>query len=110
LLVSQVLVFLTAWLSVAPALHGGGHDQDCDPAVVVHDESQHGVAAASTDRDHTGDHCVACHLFRSSRHAVAWKFVPQALADSGLTLQVVARAADGREIVPLPARAPPSLV
>jgi hypothetical protein len=111
LLVSQALLLLMAWSSVAPALHGAGHDQDCDPALVFHDESQHRFAAASPGPDvHSGDHCLACHLFRGSRHATAWKFVPQALASSRLALHVTSEVISAGAVSPLPSRAPPALV
>jgi hypothetical protein len=109
--VSQALIVLTAWLSVAPALHGGGHDQDCDPAVLFHDASQHRLTAASTRTDVTpGDHCVACHLFRGSRHAASWRFLPQGLDRRSLNVQIDTAAVSTREALPLPARAPPALV
>lgn len=108
--VSHLLVILTAWLSIAPALHGAGHDQDCDPALVWHDESQHALTSAPTGSDvHPTDHCVACHLFRNSRHLAAWKFVPQALAADNVSLHVDSGATRSRASVPLPARAPPVL-
>jgi hypothetical protein len=108
--VSQALIVLTAWLSVAPALHGGGHDQDCDPAILFHDASNHRLTASSTGTDSApGDHCVACHLFRSSRHAASWRFLPQGLDGHSLDGQSDTAAITIRAALPLPARAPPAL-
>jgi hypothetical protein len=107
--VSQALILLTAWLSVAPVLHGGGHDPDCDPAVLVHDESQHRLTSASTGASSPADHCVACHLFRSSRHAGSWRYVPLGLDGRSLDSQLDTAAVTTRTALPLPARAPPAL-
>jgi hypothetical protein len=107
--VARTLIVLTAWLSVAPALHGGDHDRDCDPAVLVHDASQHRISAASSGTDIHSDHCVACHLFRSSRHVAAWKFLRQAVDGRSLALQIDSGAVVADATVPLPARAPPAL-
>ena len=107
--VSQALIVLTAWLTIAPTLHGGGHDPDCDPAVLLHDASQHRVTAATSNQDVHADHCVACHLFRSSRLGATWKFIPQAVDSCSLALQIDSGVVFGGSTVPLPARAPPAL-
>ena len=106
------LVALMAAVSLGPVLHAGvGHDTDCDPVVVVHDESQHRFAAPNIDPDvlPAAEHCVVCHLFRGSRNSeTAWN-------EGGRDLQValVARLADNSLVgaqtaAPLPARAPPT--
>ena len=107
--VARTLIVLTVWLSIAPALHGGDHDSDCDPAVLFHDASQHRVSAAASDNGVHADHCVACHLFRNSRHATAWKFIPQALDGGTLALQIDRGAITSRATLPVPARAPPAV-
>ena len=109
--VSQALVLLTAWLSLAPALHGAGHDADCDPQVFFHDPSQHRFgSAADDDRSFpTGDHCIACHLFRSSRATTSWKFVPQGLDGYAFLLAFDVDLLATTAAVPVPARAPPDL-
>jgi hypothetical protein len=107
--VSQALIVLTAWLAIAPTLHGGGHDPDCDPAVLLHDASQHRMTEATSNDDVHADHCVACHLFRSSRLGAAWRFVPQAVDSNRLALHIASGVVISCAAVPLPARAPPAL-
>jgi hypothetical protein len=105
--VSRALIVLTAWLSLVPVLHGD--DRACNPAIVVHDSSQHRITAAgvAVDSAAADDHCLACHLFRSSRSAVTWKFVPQGLDDHSLVVTVAGAPIVTRSAVPIPARAPP---
>ena len=104
---SQALIVLTAWLSLAPLLHGD--DRACNPAIVVHDSTQHGIAAAAVQGSipTADDHCLACHLFRSSSGTVAWRFVPQALDAYSLVATVAGAFILTRAGVPLSARAPP---
>ena len=105
--VAHALIVLTAWLSLVPVLHGD--DQACNPAIILHDSTQHQITAAGSDANTPtgGDHCLACHLFRSSRGAVAWKFIPQALQDYSLVVSVAGPHLLTRTAVPVPARAPP---
>jgi hypothetical protein len=107
---ARVLLLSLGVTAFGPSLHDV-HDIDCDPPVVVHDESQHRFdAAPETGRPFEGDHCVACHFHRSSRGAAS-------LEVSGLhVLQAsgVASPADGALTAspagaPRPARAPPAL-
>jgi hypothetical protein len=109
---SQALVALTAWISLAPALHAAGDDPDCNPVIVLHDSSQHRLTNGSggVDASPSADHCLACHLFRSSRNTVTWKFVPQGLDDCTLIVAVARHIISTRAALPLPARAPPSLI
>lgn len=107
---AQALVVLTAWLSLAPLMHGD--DVACNPAIVVHDSSQHGITAAAV-KDTTpaaDDHCLACHLFRNSGGAVAWRFVPQALDTYSLVATVAGAFILTRAGTPLSARAPPRAI
>jgi len=112
LVVSQVLIGLTAWLSFAPATHGSGHDAECDPAIIVHDASQHRITGDGPGPDHgpDSDHCVACHLFRLSRTIGNWRFVPQGLDAQALLLAIDRSLIALSSVVPLPARAPPVLI
>ena len=109
--VSQALVLLTAWMSLAPAIHGVGHDADCDPPIFFHDPSQHRIGnAASGDTSFpAGQHCLACHLFRSSRTTAAWKFIPQGLNAAAVVLVFDVDLLATTAAVPGPARAPPVL-
>ena len=110
--VAHAVIFLTAWMSLAPAMHGGGHDQDCDPTVVFHDSAQHRISdsPATSDGHPVGDHCLACHFFRLSRHAAPWRFVPQELDQRHLRSHTDRTAASTVPVLLLPARAPPSIV
>jgi hypothetical protein len=104
------LVVLTVGLSAGPALHAGdGHDADCDPVVVVHDESQHRFAARPEATPFPSEaHCVVCHLFRVSRvshdDAAVDGFDP---APRVLGIAVDDFRVSVTATVPLPARAPP---
>jgi hypothetical protein len=108
-MLSQALIVLLAWLSMAPVVHGGLDDPDCDPAVVVHDASQHRVVPSRAGSDNTplGDHCLACHFFRLSRHGAVWRFVPQAIDRQALGSQSQPTLLSVVAVLPLPARAPP---
>ena len=96
--------------ALGPIAHGV-HADDCEPALVLHDQSQHHVQAALPGQeDLPGDHCVACHFARSSRGPVAWE--PSGL--TGLDRGVLLYHRDGQLraapcVAPLPARAPPAL-
>ena len=112
IVLSQALIALTAWMTLAPALHAAGDDPDCNPAILLHDSSQHRIAGATgaVNTVPSADHCLACHLFRSSRTAVTWKFVPQGLDDCTPIVAVARGAVIARASLPLPARAPPALI
>lgn len=109
--VSQVLIGLTAWLSFAPAIHGSGHDAECDPAIIFHDASQHRITGdgLGVTTSPGSDHCVACHLFRLSRNVGAWRFIPQGLDLQALLFAIDRSLVTFAPVVPLPARAPPVL-
>lgn len=87
------------------------HQDDCEPAFVLHDEAQHHVQADPPIADDLGgDHCVACHFARSSRGLASWE--PTGLM--GLDRGVLLFHSDGAlradpSADPLPARAPPAL-
>lgn len=108
----------TAWVAVlalcvsalGPVLHGV-HDLDCEPAVVVHDPSQHRFDA-SPPPDETragGDHCVACHFQRTSRGSVSWELNgTHTLASGGLLWHSDGSTLAPPDASPQPARAPPA--
>ena len=108
---ARVLLLALSVTTLGPALHGA-HDTDCDPVVVVHDESQHHFARASTgDSDVTpGEHCLACHFLRTSRGPVSWEPTGLHVLTSGNLLY----HSDGQLVAaptarPQPARAPPAI-
>src|SRR5262245_37341517 len=108
---ARLLLLALSVTTLGPALHGV-HDTDCDPLVVVHDESQHHFAAASGgDNDVArGEHCLACHFHRSSRGPVSWEPTGLNVLTSGHLLY----HSDGQLVAaptaqPQPARAPPAI-
>lgn len=107
---AQGLIVLTTWLSLVPVLHGD--DAGCNPTIVVHDQSQHRFTATSPNGNAPAadDHCLACHLFRSSRSADPGKFVPQGVDAGSLIVIVAGELIVTRAAVRLPGRAPPSQI
>jgi hypothetical protein len=107
---ARVLLVALSVSALGPLAHDV-HDDDCEPAFVMHDESQHHVqAAAPIERERQGDHCVACHFARSSRGPVSWEPSGLTALDPGVLLYHTdgqLRAAPSA--APLPARAPPVL-
>ena len=107
---AHVLLLVLSVTTVGPILHDA-HDEELQPVVVVHDESEHHFQSAPSTPD-TGatHHCVACHFVRSSHGAASWEpmglvalAASERLANSdGL---FVAAAFSSRR----PARAPPVL-
>jgi hypothetical protein len=106
---ARVLLVALSVTAVGPAAHDV-HEDDCDPAFVMHDESQHHMQAATPDDDVLpADHCVACHFARSSRGSVSWEPSGLIALDRGVLLyhsDGQLRAAPSAS--PLPARAPPA--
>ncbi|MBA3270510.1 MAG: hypothetical protein H0T71_08340 [Acidobacteria bacterium] len=106
---AQLLVVAMSVGALGPVLHGV-HDEDCEPAFVVHDEAAHRFQSAAPDGVPFpgGEHCVACHFARSSRGPVSWQRTALiTFVDGGLLSH-----ADGHFVAlvaaaPLPARAPP---
>lgn len=108
-LAARLLLVALTVTTVGPALHGV-HDTDCDPVVVLHDESQHHFAAAPQAADHPagGDHCVACHFLRTSRGPGSWEPSGlQILTSGNLLHDSDGRLDASRSVSPQPARAPP---
>lgn len=106
---ARLLLVALSLTTAGPILHGV-HEEDCEPAFVFHDESDHHLQAAGGDADSSSatDHCVACHFARSSRGAAAWELTGLVALTPGALLTY-----DDRQLVidraslPLPARAPP---
>jgi hypothetical protein len=108
---ARLLLMALSVTTLGPAVHGV-HDVDCEPLVVVHDESQHQLAAAPSDSDPlaAGEHCLACHFHRTSRGPISWEPSGLHALSSGDRLfhsdgQLVAM----HSASPQPARAPPSI-
>jgi hypothetical protein len=106
---AQLLLLALSVATLGPVLHGV-HDTDCDPVVVLHDESQHHFAAATPDDGGTGsaEHCVACHFLRTSRGPVSWE--PnglQALPSGSLLFHSDGQIFAAPSTSPQPSRAPP---
>jgi hypothetical protein len=107
---ARALLLALSVTALGPLAHEV-HEDNCDPAFVLHDEAQHHVQAATpAPHQRAEDHCVACHFARSSRGPASW--VPSGLTalDRGVLLyhrdgELRAAPSIGR----LPARAPPSL-
>lgn len=106
-----VALSVTALGPIAHGLHADTHADACDPAFVLHDESEHPLdAAGTTPTGAPADHCVACHFARSSRGPVSWEPSGLTALDRGVLLY----HSDGElraapSAAPLPARAPPVL-
>ncbi len=111
-LIASALVALLVGVSLGPVVHEGvGHDTDCDPILVLHDAGQHriGAAPATGDTLPQTDHCVVCHLFRSSRSSDSSSGVVQRDVETSLVARTdTAAAVTPPSAVPLPARAPPA--
>lgn len=106
---ARVLLVALSVSALGPAAHDV-HDDDCDPVIVLHDESQHHVQAPASPDELAADHCVACHFARSSRGPASWERSGLMALDRGVLLyhsDGELRAAPSAS--PRPARAPPVL-
>ena len=106
---ARALVLALSVTTLGPALHGA-HDEELQPPVVAHDESQHHLQAAhnATPSPLDSEHCIACHFVRSSRGPVSWE--PAGLVSLARGLRLA--HSDGSlsaapAAAPTPARAPP---
>lgn len=107
---ARLVLLALALGTVGPVSHGT-HEDDCEPAFVLHDESAHHIQASRGSDVAAPAHCVACHFARSTRFAPEWAVAGVATPDAGYLLS----HADGSLIAvlsasPLPARAPPATV
>ena len=106
---ARVLLVALSVSALGPLAHDV-HRDDCEPAFVMHDETQHHVQAAVPPQSESReDHCVACHFARSSRGPASWEPSGLCALDPGVLLY----HSDGElrgspSAAPLPARAPPS--
>ena len=107
---AHLLLLALSVTTVGPALHEA-HDEELQPVVVVHDESEHHFQAAPTTADPgTSHHCVACHFVRASYGPASWVAAGVVALASGTRLpnagDVLVAAAFSS---PRLARAPPIL-
>ena len=106
---ARLLLLALSVTTLGPVLHGV-HDTDCEPVVIVHNESEHRFSAASPNVDSSagGDHCVACHFLRTSRGPGSWEPTGlHALSPSDLLAHSDGSLVVALTATPQPARAPP---
>jgi type IV secretory pathway TrbF-like protein len=108
---AQLLVLTLSVTTLGPVLHDV-HDEELQPLVVSHDETDHTVRSASAPdtRPFEADHCIACHFVRTSHSLGVWQASSLLAdpADARLTpFEWCARAS--LTASPTPSRAPPAL-
>jgi hypothetical protein len=110
--VAAALVALLVGVSLGPVVHAEvGHDADCSPLIVVHDAVQHRIGTTPVDREGLpeGEHCLVCHLFRSSRSSQTVDAPVHRDTPTGIiTRPDDPGAVASSDSTPLPARAPPA--
>lgn len=108
---SRLMVVVMAVVSLGPLVHHDpGHDPDCDPLLILHDESQHRFTSASAaGTPSPADHCAVCHWGRSFRGPVRWTSLSAPHPDARLAVDHAVDRAPAAPPLPLvPARAPPT--
>lgn len=110
--VVRVIVAVLVTASAAPLQHTfDPHDTECcDPAIVIHDASQHRFEADTPrDADQAGDHCAACHASRAfSPNRLTASSTP-VLVDAAPVVYTTAPTPSPQLDLRVPARAPPAL-
>jgi hypothetical protein len=93
-------------VSISALVHEGGDDQ-CQPVLVLHDESAHRVGASRGTGPVDSQHCVVCHWLQSVQAPAAAAFMAAPASNSHhLTVSAVPLSGDAiLELVA--ARAPP---
>ena len=93
-------------VSVSALLHEGG-DDDCQPVLVLHDESAHRIGASRGAAPVESQHCAVCHWLQSVQAPAAAAFMASPAAGSHhLVVSAVPLSGDATlELVA--ARAPP---
>jgi hypothetical protein len=93
-------------VSISALLHDRA-DDDCQPMVVLHDESAHRIGAARAGAPVDSQHCVVCHWLQSVQAPATTAFMAAPPADSH-HLTVSALPLAGNAVLDLvAARAPP---
>ncbi len=109
--IARALVVALSVTTLGPILHGL-HAEACEPPLVLHDASQHRFSSvpANPIEPATPDHCVACHLQRTSHNPELLNSPAQpVLKASGIRRPVDQVFAADPASLPLPARAPPAI-
>jgi hypothetical protein len=93
-------------VSISALLHEGG-DDDCQPVLVLHDESAHRIGASRGSTPAESQHCVVCHWLQSAQTPATAAFMAAPPVDSHhLAISALPLAGDAvPELVA--ARAPP---
>ena len=93
-------------VSVSALLHEGG-DDDCQPVLVLHDESAHRIGASRGAAPVESQHCAVCHWLQSVQAPATAAFMAVPAADTH-HLAVSALPLSGTDVLSLvAARAPP---
>jgi hypothetical protein len=93
-------------VSIAALLHEGA-DDECQPILVLHDESAHRIGASRGSVPADSQHCVVCHWFQSVQTPATAAFMAAPSEDSH-HLAVSALPLAGDAVLDLvAARAPP---
>jgi hypothetical protein len=97
------------FIAFGPLVHDGlGHDEDCAPSLVLHDESRHRITD-SPFSPNKNEHCAVCHLFCGSRYIES----PSITVSTALTISIARPVEQDTFLLasvtgPLAARAPPA--
>jgi hypothetical protein len=95
-------------VSISALLHDGA-DDDCQPMVVLHDESAHRIGGSRGSAPSDSQHCAVCHWLQSVQAPAASAFMAEPTADSH-HLAVSALPLAGTDVLALvAARAPPGV-
>jgi hypothetical protein len=105
-LIALLVITGSVPVSISALLHEGG-DDECQPILVLHDESAHRIGASRGSAPADPQHCIICHWLQSVQTPVTAAFMAAPPADAH-HLSVSALPLAGDAILELvAARAPP---